>query len=88
MNLFEHDGEVLGIRPECVRVAAGGALRGCVARRESAGADAYLDVETERGRLAVRVPATNGERAGDLVALDLPAESLRRFDAATGKALA
>jgi ABC-type sugar transport system ATPase subunit len=87
MNLFEHEGTILGIRPECVRVASAGALRGRIARRENTGADAYLDVETERGRLAVRVPSSNGERTGDFVALDLPAESLRRFDAATGRAL-
>jgi len=88
MNLFEQGGAILGIRPERIRTAANGTLDGRVARRENTGADAYLDVETERGSLAVRVPATHEARAGDRIGLELPAESLRRFDPATGKALA
>jgi ABC-type sugar transport system ATPase subunit len=87
MNLFEVDGAIAGIRPECIRVAAAGPLHGRVARRENTGADAYLEVETQRGRVAVRVPASNGTRAGDLVALELPPESLRRFDPVTGAAV-
>ena len=88
MNLFDDGATVLGIRPESVRVASGGALRGRIVRRESTGADAYLEVETERGSLAVRVGASTGERAGDLIALELPSEALRRFDSATGGAIA
>ncbi|HYL28264.1 MAG TPA: ABC transporter ATP-binding protein [Candidatus Nitrosotalea sp.] len=87
MNLFEQDGAILGIRPERIRTTANGTLGGRVARRENTGADAYLDVETERGSLAVRVPATHDARAGDRIGLELPADSLRRFDRATGKAL-
>lgn len=88
MNLFEHEGHMVGIRPERVRVTANGALSGRVVRRESTGADAYLEVETERGLLAVRVTSSNGARAGDDIGLDLPAESLRRFDRASGTTIA
>lgn len=88
MNLFEHGGAIVGIRPECIVVTQNGGLSGRVARRESAGADAYLEVETERGPLAVRVGSTNELRAGDDVALDLPSHAVRRFDPATGVALA
>jgi multiple sugar transport system ATP-binding protein len=88
MNLFEYRGAMVGIRPERVAVTAGGSISGSVARRENTGADAYLDVETERGTIVVRVPASNDARAGDRVALDLPNDALRRFDSATGRAIA
>ena len=88
MNLFEHDGAIVGIRPEHVALSSNGGLAGRVARRESAGADAYLEVETERGLLTVRVPAASALRAGDGVVLDLPLAALRRFDRTTGLALA
>jgi multiple sugar transport system ATP-binding protein len=88
MNLFDGDGATVGIRPECIRLGAQGTLAGRIVRREPTGADAYLDVETERGTLAVRVSASSGVRVGELVALDLPPESIRRFDRTTGVALA
>jgi ABC-type sugar transport system ATPase subunit len=88
MNLFAQNGTVLGIRPEHIRTAPHGMLDGRVARRESTGADAYLEVETEYGCLAVRVPASHEARAGDRIGIDLPAESVRHFDPATGRAIA
>jgi ABC-type sugar transport system ATPase subunit len=87
MNLVDDEGCTLGIRPECIRITPGGGLHGRVARRESTGPDAYLDVETERGLLTVRVPSANGARAGERVSLDFPADSLRRFDRLTGIAV-
>jgi ABC-type sugar transport system ATPase subunit len=87
MNLFEDERYTLGIRPECIRITPDGALQGRVVRRESTGPDAYLDVETERGLLAVRASSAKSPRAGDRVSLDLPADSLRRFDRRTGIAL-
>lgn len=87
MNLFERDGIVLGIRPERIRIVAAGALTGRVVRREGTGTDAYLEVETTRERLTVRVPSASELRPGDLVSLDLPEPALRRFDRATGAAL-
>ena len=88
MNLFEYRGETIGIRPERIAVVSSGSLAGNVLRREETGADAYLDVATERGVLAVRVPASSAARAGDAIALELPAEALRRYNGATGRAIA
>ena len=88
MNLFDDGSGIAGIRPERVRIVAGGPLRGRVARRESTGPDAYLDVETDRGVLAVRVGAANDARAGDDVTLELPPEFVCRFDRETGRAIA
>ncbi len=88
MNLFEFGGAIVGIRPERVAVTAGGALAGSVARRENTGADAYLDVATERGTIVVRVPACSDARAGDRIGLELPDDAIRRFDSATGRAIA
>lgn len=85
MNVLDGD-PLLGIRPERVRVVAEGALQGRVARREPTGADAYLVVETPRGDVTARVPATFSARAGDLCALDFPVEHVRTFDRATGVA--
>jgi len=61
---------------------------GRILRRETTGADAYLDVVTERGNLVVRVPATNGARPGDLVALEFAQQFVRRFDLVSGIAIA
>jgi ABC-type sugar transport system ATPase subunit len=87
MNLFDDGASIAGIRPEHVRIVANGTLRGRVARREPTGADAYLEVETPRGLLVVRVSAADGARAGDLVGLELPAPFLRYFDRASGIAV-
>ena len=88
MNLFEHEGDIVGIRPERVRLAPEGMLPGRVVRRETTGADVYLEIETQRGALAARVPAGDGSLPGDDVTLDLPARWLRRFDPASGVARA
>ena len=87
MNLWEEGGAIAGIRPERIALATDGALSGRVARRETTGADAYLDVETPRGAFVVRVPAPHGARRDDLVGLDFPAAFVRRFDAVTGVAI-
>jgi ABC-type sugar transport system ATPase subunit len=88
MNLFNHEGIILGIRPERIRIAADGSLPGRITQRESTGADAYIDVETERGALAVRVSPHDTLHAGDPTALELPSQWLRRFDPVTGRAIA
>ncbi len=43
-------------------------------RREPTGADAYLEVETARGTVVVRVAASREARCGELVGLELPAQ--------------
>jgi ABC-type sugar transport system ATPase subunit len=87
MNLIADGAALLGIRPENIFVTANGALHGRVVRRESTGADAYLHVETPRGAVTVRVPATQPHAPGEDVGLDFPAASVRRFNRATGVAL-
>jgi hypothetical protein len=44
-------------------------------------------VQTDRGTIVARAPATDSTRPGDLVTLDLPAQWLRRFNPETGVAL-
>ncbi|HEY9084407.1 MAG TPA: ABC transporter ATP-binding protein [Candidatus Tyrphobacter sp.] len=86
MNLLADGARVLGIRPEHVTVVAEAPLHGRVDRRESIGADAYLHVRTARGLILARVPATPVFAAGDEVALALPPECVRYFDAESGAA--
>ncbi len=88
MNLLSDGGTIVGIRPERIELAADGALRGRIARRETTGADAYLEIETPRGTVVVRVAASRDAGCGELVGLDLPAQHLRRFDPETGTAIA
>jgi ABC-type sugar transport system ATPase subunit len=88
MNLFDAGGTLLGIRPERVAISAEGALPGRITRRETTGADAYLEIQTAQGVLVARVPGSESTAVGDAVNLDLPARWLRRFDAVTGLALA
>jgi ABC-type sugar transport system ATPase subunit len=88
MNLFTDGGALVGIRSERVRLSADGALPGRVTRREATGADVYLEVQTDRGTIVARVPATDRTQPGEPVTLDLPAQWCRRFDPATGEALA
>ncbi len=86
MNLLDGDGTIVGIRPEHVRLGAEG-LRGRVARRERTGADAYLDVDTPKGTVVVRVAASCAAALGALVALEFPPEHVRRFERKTAVAL-
>lgn len=88
MNLLNDGAQIIGIRPEHVRVVAGGELRGRIARRGSTGADAFLRVETARGEITVRVPAATAAQPRDEIELALPPECVRRFDAASGVAIA
>jgi multiple sugar transport system ATP-binding protein len=88
MNLFSEGGTLLGIRPERIELSRDGALRGRIVRRETTGADAYLEVETARGVVVVRVEASRDVSSGQVVGLDLPPQYVRRFDAAGGMAIA
>jgi ABC-type sugar transport system ATPase subunit len=88
MNLLDDGAQVIGIRPERVRLEADGALRGRVIARESTGADVYLLVQTARGPITVRVAADVRLAPPDEIALTLAPEFVRRFDRATGAAIA
>ncbi|HEY6325656.1 MAG TPA: ABC transporter ATP-binding protein [Candidatus Cybelea sp.] len=88
MNLLSDGEAIVGIRPEHVRLDGEGAVRGRIVRREPTGADAYVEVETPRGTVVVRVAAAYDARVGAAVGLDLPPHHVRRFDRSSGIALA
>jgi multiple sugar transport system ATP-binding protein len=88
MNLLPTNEAVVGIRPEHVRVADESDVRGTVVRRESTGPDVYVRVETGLGEVSVRLPQGRDARVGERIALVFPPEFVRRFDPATGVALA
>lgn len=86
MNIVDDVRCVLGIRPENVVVGTG-PLEGMVTRRESTGADAYLHVDTPKGEVVARVPASREIGTGERVLLDFPQQFVRHFDAASGKTM-
>ncbi len=77
----------LGARPEHIRIADEGALRGRVFGVEYMGARQLVTVETEAGRLRVRAPNTVRVSDGETVGLDFLTERLSVFDAATDRAV-
>ncbi len=85
MNLIDDGARIVGIRPEYVCVSHGEG--GVVERRDSAGADAYVHVRTQRGTIVARVPANAAFGGGDPVSLEFPAQHVRYFNAATGEAM-
>lgn len=89
MNLIVglDDNVVTGVRPEHVRVDPGGAIAGCVTRRELTGPDAYLHVRTALGNVVARVGAADEHRAGAPVRLAFDERDVRRFDPASGVAI-
>ncbi len=88
MNLLTTNGAIVGIRPEHVCVAAEGDVRGAILRRESTGPDVYVRVDTNLGEVSVRLPQGSDARVGEQIALAFPPQHVRRFDVATGVAIA
>jgi len=88
MNLLATKDATVGIRPEHVRVADDGEVRGTIVRRESTGPDVYIRVETNLGEVSVRCASGRDANVGDRVALEFPAQFVRRFDLSTGVAIA
>jgi ABC-type sugar transport system ATPase subunit len=87
MNLMAGAGELLGfgreivgVRPECVRIASDGPVRGRVMRRERTGADTFAQVATPYGTIVVRVPPSIPFAAGDTVNLTFVPDAIRRYD--------
>jgi len=86
------DGPVtVGIRPEHVQLvdpAAGSGFRVQVELVERVGPDSYLLVQLgEERRLTIRVDAATPIREGEGIAIRLPPEHLRLFDAAGNRAI-
>jgi multiple sugar transport system ATP-binding protein len=82
MNIL--DDRTLGIRPEHVLLDANGALRGRIVSLESTGADRYVGVATQRGRLLARIPAAQAAHVEEEIGVTLPEAFVRRFDPQTG----
>lgn len=78
---------VLGIRPEHVRFADGGAVRGEVYGTEYLGTTQIVTVTTHYGALKARSPSSRSFRIGDTVGLDFRPETLSIFDKASGRAI-
>ena len=91
MNLLPADnplgpgvpGEIVGFRPEDVRLEASG-VPAQVEVEERAGHDVVWRVRVGGHRIAVRPP--RDAAASETVALRVPTEAVRRFDAETGRA--
>ena len=77
----------LGVRPEHVTLAEESALRGRVFGAEYLGTTQIVTIDTPHGQLKARLPSSIGLRAGENVGLNLRAERLALFDAASGRAL-
>ncbi|HET9030627.1 MAG TPA: ABC transporter ATP-binding protein [Candidatus Aquilonibacter sp.] len=72
---------IAGFRPERARLALdGGVFRGAVERVERTGADLYVHLTTEYGRVAVRIATAQTLPAGEYF-IDVAANDLCRFDA-------
>ncbi|MBS7537818.1 ABC transporter ATP-binding protein [Ancylobacter lacus] len=78
---------VLGVRPEHVRFAEAGALRGEVYGTEYLGTTQIVTLKTPAGPLKARVPSTVAVKPGERIGLDFRADRLSLFDAASGRAL-
>jgi multiple sugar transport system ATP-binding protein len=84
---LDTEGAVLGARPEHIRIADDGALRGRVFAVEYMGARQLVTVDTDAGRLRVRAPNTVKVGDGESVALAFDAERLVVFHPETGRAV-
>ena len=85
MNLLNGEMQIVGIRPEHVRIDATAQLRGRVIARESTGADAFLQLSTPRGDLLARLSgALRVPLIGEEVGISLDERFVRRFDRTTG----
>jgi multiple sugar transport system ATP-binding protein len=78
---------VLGVRPEHVRFADLGVVRGEVYGSEYLGTTQIVTVTTRYGALKARSPASVSFRTGDHVGLDFRPDTLSIFDKASGRAV-
>jgi multiple sugar transport system ATP-binding protein len=78
---------VLGVRPEHVRFADLGVVRGEVYGSEYLGTTQIVTVTTRYGALKARSPASVSFRTGEHVGLDFRPDTLSIFDKASGRAV-
>jgi len=86
MNLVKREGQMLGVRPEDMRLAADSASRlsGRVESVEYLGADSLVAISSHEASILVRVPGRATSRAGDTVHVSWDPAHEHRFDASTG----
>ena len=77
----------LGVRPEHVRLAAGGGVGGTVVGTEYMGTLQIVTLDTAHGRVRARIASTQRVRPGETVGLAFRDDRLVVFDAASGHAL-
>jgi multiple sugar transport system ATP-binding protein len=78
---------VLGARPEHLRLADDGAIRGVVYGSEYLGTTQIVTIDTPHGQARARLPADLQVHAGEQVGLNLRPDRLSIFDKASGRAL-
>ncbi len=84
---LDHESAVLGVRPEHIRFADKGAIRGSVVGAEYMGTTQIVTVDTEHGRFKARLPSTLRVRPDETVGLSFAKEHLVVFDGRNGRSL-
>ncbi len=75
---------LLGLRPEHICLDDAAAWRGVVNLVEPTGADTYVVIDTEAGKVTVRAAPQTQVRPGDAVGLEIQADHVTWFDQASG----
>jgi multiple sugar transport system ATP-binding protein len=77
-----HGATTVGLRPEHIKVVAGGALRGTLRHAEMMGNETFAYVDAgDMGEITARMEGTLQLRPGDAVELGFEPQHLYRFDA-------
>lgn len=75
---------ILGLRPEHLRLQSDSAWRGVVSVVEPTGADTFVVLDTQAGKLSVRCTPDTPVRPGDAVGLGFNPHQVNWFDKSTG----
>ena len=84
---LDHADAILGVRPEHIRIAEDGPLRGRVFGVEYMGTRQLVTVDTDAGRLKIRAPNTVRVDYGETVGLDFETERLVVFHPESDRAV-
>jgi multiple sugar transport system ATP-binding protein len=77
----------LGVRPEDIRLASEGGIRGEIFGAEYMGTLQIVTINTAHGRVKARIPSATQVRPGDNVGMHFDARRLIVFDRESGRAL-
>jgi multiple sugar transport system ATP-binding protein len=78
---------VLGVRPEHIRFADAGPVRGRIFGTEYLGTTQIVTVDTAQGQIKARLPSSLLVQVGDTVGLTFRSDTLALFDPQTGAAI-